>query len=341
MRPLWVCPRCGKQFVNRNSYHSCLDWPLDRHFEGKPRARELFEAFRAAVESLGPAVLVSNKTGIGFMTRVRFAGCQTRKDYLRAGVWLKHRAESPRVLRIDQYGPKDFVHTFEVHDLTDIDEEVMALLRDARAVGDQEHEHQRRRYRRAGEATTRRPAHGIRHLLTAPFANIEPPVSGMAPAEEAGMGNQQKFEARIVQGRGGGAFVPVPFSVPEVFGTRGQVRVKGTIDGHPFKSSIAPMGGDTHLLGLHKATRETIGKSIGDMVRIVLEADTEERTVVVPEDFRRALAKDRKAQETFEKFAFTHRKEYVQWIESAKKPETRERRIAEAVTRIGKGTKFS
>ncbi len=155
------------------------------------------------------------------------------------------------------------------------------------------------------------------------------------------MGKQQKFEARIVEGRGGGAFVTLPFSTPEVFGTRGQVRVKGTIDGHPFKSSIAPMGGGSHLLGLHRATRETIGKSVGDKVKIVLEADPEERTVVVPEDLRRALAKDRKAKETFEQFAYTHRKEYVHWIESAKKPQMRERRIAEAVTRIGKGTEFS
>lgn len=155
------------------------------------------------------------------------------------------------------------------------------------------------------------------------------------------MTKQQKFEARIVEGRGGGAFVTVPFNVFDVFGTRGQVRVKGTIDGHPFKSSIAPMGGGTHLLGLHKATRETIGKSTGDSVKLVLEADTEERTVTLPEDFQKALARNRKAQETFEKFAYTHRKEYVQWIESAKKPETRERRIGDAVTRIANGTKFS
>ncbi len=155
------------------------------------------------------------------------------------------------------------------------------------------------------------------------------------------MAKPQRFEARIVEGRGGGAFVTVPFSVPEVFGTRGQVRVKGTIDGHPFKSSVAPMGGGTHLLGLHKATRETIGKAIGDPVRIVLEADIEERTVTVPDDFRRALAKAPRARETFEKFAYTHRKDYVQWIESAKKPETRQRRIDEAVTRIAAGTKFS
>jgi hypothetical protein len=148
---------------------------------------------------------------------------------------------------------------------------------------------------------------------------------------------KQTFVAPIVAGRGGGAFVTVPFSVPDVFGTRGQVRVKGTIDGHPFKSSIAPMGGGTHLLGLHKATRDAIGKSIGDTVRLVVEADAAERTVIVPDDLRRALARRPTAKTAFDHLAYTHRKEYVQWVESAKKPETRARRVAEAVTRIAAG----
>ena len=152
---------------------------------------------------------------------------------------------------------------------------------------------------------------------------------------------QKRFDATIIEGRGGGAFVALPFSAAEVFGTRGQLRVKGTIDGHTFQSSIAPMGGGSHVLGLHKATREAIGKSVGDRVSLVLEPDTAERTVVVPDDFRKALERDRKAQRIFDGFAYTHRKEYVQWIESAKRPETRLRRIAEAVSRIGQAKKFS
>jgi Domain of unknown function (DUF1905)/Bacteriocin-protection, YdeI or OmpD-Associated len=152
---------------------------------------------------------------------------------------------------------------------------------------------------------------------------------------------RQRFEAKIVEARGGGAFVDLPFSVPEVFGTRGQLRVKGTIDGKPFKSSIAPMGGGKHLLGLHKATREAIGKSIGETVKVAIEPDTGERTVTAPDDFRKALAASKTAQERFDEFAYTHRKEYVQWVEEAKRPETRQRRIRDAVSRISKGTKLS
>lgn len=147
MRPLWTCPKCGKQFVNANSYHSCINWPLETHFEGKGSARELFEVFRAAVESTGPVTLVSNKTNLGFMTRTRFAGCQPRKDYLDAAVWLKRRYTSPRVRRLEQYGRHDFVVRFEIRKPEDVDAEVRALIAEARLVGDQRHEHQARRYR--------------------------------------------------------------------------------------------------------------------------------------------------------------------------------------------------
>jgi hypothetical protein len=149
---------------------------------------------------------------------------------------------------------------------------------------------------------------------------------------------KQRFKAQIQEGRGGGAYVVVPFDVDAVFGTRRQLRVKGTIDGQPFKSSVAPMGGGHHVLGLHKATREAVRKSYGDSVELVIEPDVEERSVVVPDDFQRELAANQKASETFAAFAYTHRKEYVQWIESAKRPETRERRIAEAISRIAKAT---
>ncbi len=144
----------------------------------------------------------------------------------------------------------------------------------------------------------------------------------------------QRFEAPILEGRGGGAYVEVPFSVPDVFGTGGQMRVKGTVDGHPLQSSVAPMGGGSHVLGLHKATRAAIGKSIGDRVAIVIEPDLAERTVAVPTDLAKGLAKNRAARTAFETLAYTHRKEYVEWIEQAKRDETRRRRIAETLERL-------
>ena len=138
-RPLWTCPTCGQRYVTRDTWHSCATVPWEAHFEGRPKARELWDALRAMVEADGPVTIVSTKTGVGFMTRVRFGGCQARKDYLRCGVWLKRRYDSPRIVRIEQWGPHDFGMFFLVRELGGIDDEVRALFREARRVGDQEH----------------------------------------------------------------------------------------------------------------------------------------------------------------------------------------------------------
>ncbi len=148
---------------------------------------------------------------------------------------------------------------------------------------------------------------------------------------------EHTFLAQILDAGGGGAYVEIPFDVEEAYGTRGQVKVKATFDGHPYRGSIAPMGGGRHILIVRKDVQKAIGKTIGDTVQVALERDTEPRTVAVPEDFQAALEQNPMAKAIFEKFAYTHRKEYVQWIESAKKPETRRRRIQKAVEMIGAG----
>jgi hypothetical protein len=153
--------------------------------------------------------------------------------------------------------------------------------------------------------------------------------------------SKQEFTAPLVFGDGGGAWVEIPAKIMEVYGTRGRVPVKALIDGEPYRGSLANMGGGCHRLGVLKALREKIGKGEGDKVRVVLERDTEERVVEVPEDFQKALNKNKAAKAVFEKFAFSHQKEYVRWIEEAKKAETRTARIEKAMEMIAEGKKRS
>lgn len=146
----------------------------------------------------------------------------------------------------------------------------------------------------------------------------------------------RSFSAVIEEGRGGGAFVTIPFDVSEVYGARGRVSIRATFDDHPYQGSIVPMGG-MHILGLPKAIREAIGKSIGDRVRVVVQHDTEPRTVQVPDLLRRALVKDARAHRAFEALSHTRRKEIARHIDGAKKSATRERRlrsVMEELTRV-------
>jgi hypothetical protein len=79
----------------------------------------------------------------------------------------------------------------------------------------------------------------------------------------------------------------------------------------------------------------------GTFNRATQPADKSARMVILPDDFRNALSAKADVLGLFEKLAYSHRKEYVQWIEGAKKPETRERRIKQAVEKLAEGKKLS
>ena len=88
---------------------------------------------------------------------------------------------------------------------------------------------------------------------------------------------------------------------------------------------------------INKALRDAADVSLGDEVHVIINIDKGERTVDIPSDFRRALNKNKAAKAAFEKFSFSHKKEYVGWIEGAKKDETRLKRVTTAISKLAKG----
>lgn len=133
--------------------------------------------------------------------------------------------------------------------------------------------------------------------------------------------------------------IKIPFEVEKTFGGRGRVPVRGTLNGASFRGSLFKMGGDCHFMVVNRHLRAAAGVSGGETVPVVMERDDEPRVINPPADFARALKGNKEAQATWDKLSFTHRREHVEHIEEAKKPETRARRIDKSVTLLAAGKK--
>ena len=112
--------------------------------------------------------------------------------------------------------------------------------------------------------------------------------------------------------------------------------VVATVNGYTWRTSVARMGGE-FLVGLNRQVRDAAGAAAGDAVEVVLALDSAPREVDVPDDLAAALAADPAVQQAFDGLAFTHRKEFARWVAEAKRADTRERRVGQAVEMIRAG----
>jgi len=126
----------------------------------------------------------------------------------------------------------------------------------------------------------------------------------------------------------------VPDEVVAALGKGKKPPVKVSLNGYTYRTTVAVMGG-VFMLSLSAENREAAGVKAGDKVKITLELDTEPRTVDVPDDLATALSKKRGATAAFDALSYSVRKEYARQVESAKAQETRERRIAGIVAKLG------
>ena len=139
-RPLWQCTVCGRAFANANQSHACGRYELEPHFAGKAlHVRATFDAFVAAIASMGPAIVLPEKTRIAFQVRMSFAAVMPRREWLDGHLVLARRAEHPRFRAVQVISPRNVVHQFRLHDPAEIDPSFGELLREAYAVGDQKH----------------------------------------------------------------------------------------------------------------------------------------------------------------------------------------------------------
>lgn len=129
--------------------------------------------------------------------------------------------------------------------------------------------------------------------------------------------------------------LPMPAEAVAAMGSGKKPKVKVTLNGYTYRSTVAAYG-EVYMLPLSAEHRSAAGVNAGDEVEVTLELDLEPRTVEVPADLAAALAAQPGARAAFDGLAYSARKEHVRQVESAKAPETRARRIAGIVAKLSK-----
>ena len=143
-----------------------------------------------------------------------------------------------------------------------------------------------------------------------------------------------KFRARLRSDpKGSGVYVPIPPQVASALGLRGRPKIQSVIAGHPYRGSLMPMP-DGFGLGVLKAIQEAENLKPGDSITFELDVDTAPRVIEPPPDLAKALAGDGRAAASWEKLSYTNKREIAMSLEEAKKPETRERRLAAALSKL-------
>ena len=127
----------------------------------------------------------------------------------------------------------------------------------------------------------------------------------------------------------------VPEWVSKQFPSRGMTKVEGTINGHPFRAALEPNTSGSHWLRVNKAMLKGAGAHAGDRVRLAILGPEPEPTV--PADLWVALTASHEAKTLWDDLTTMGRRDWVRWIESAKQPETRTRRVTRTVEQLSSG----
>jgi len=137
-----------------------------------------------------------------------------------------------------------------------------------------------------------------------------------------------------IQSRLGWTIIRIPFDVGKVWGTRGQLRVKGEINGFAFRTSLFPARGGGHILLVNKRMQKGGDVRQGSTAQFRLEPDLADRVAVVPAELKRFLKEDAYLRRWFDNLNYSTRNEIGKWIVQVKSPEARARRAEQMAERL-------
>ena len=151
------------------------------------------------------------------------------------------------------------------------------------------------------------------------------------------MNSPLQFTAKLEAHGPKGAWTALALSPKQsaVLGSKARVPVVLTVKEKSYRTSAWPNGNGAHVIQINKTMQRETGLSAGDRTKVTLAIDDQSRTVIVPTDLKQALSKNKVADKFFSALAYSHQKEYVDWITEAKREETRERYLRKTLCLLG------
>jgi len=126
----------------------------------------------------------------------------------------------------------------------------------------------------------------------------------------------RRFEARLerMRSRLNWVIVPMPFEAARVWGVRGQIKVKGEINGFAFRTSLFPTREGRHILLVNKRMQKGARVAEGVVAHFQIEVDRDERSVTIPDELKRILSQDRSLRRWHDELNHSTRNEIAKWI---------------------------
>ena len=146
----------------------------------------------------------------------------------------------------------------------------------------------------------------------------------------------KSFEARLerLRSRLNWIIVRIPFDADQAWGLRGQIKVKGEINGFAFRTSLFPTREGWHFLLVNKRMQKGARAVEGSVARFQIALDREERTVTIPNELKRILSKDRSLRRWYDELNYSTRNDISKWVTEPKSAAARKRRADQIAERL-------
>lgn len=129
---MWQCPKCKREFQRTNQSHSCVSFPLEKHFEGKDGAKELFEYLKSQIEkNVGRVKIESLPCCIHFVSSLTFCACWPIKEGIRIDFQVDHPIETKREHKLNQMSKNRYLYYFDIKNESEINEELLSWIKES------------------------------------------------------------------------------------------------------------------------------------------------------------------------------------------------------------------